>query len=224
MPQFTLYMSNTGTNGWKVAMVLEELDLQYHAIFLDLSKGDQRNSEHTKFNPNGRIPTLIDHENNDFTIWESNAIVTYLVEKYDLDAKVSLKTFEGKITQLQWLMFQASGQGPYFGQAVWFIRSHPEKIPSAVVRYQKEVLRVFGVLEIVLSKQEWLVEGKYTVADLSFIPWTIAAVDGIIMRGYEGFDFAKDFPSVSKWHQAMLNRPAVKKVDDLRKSMMPVDA
>lgn len=99
-------------------------------------------------------------------------------------------TFEGKITQLQWLMFQASGQGyvlsrrtltvtcgsshcfrPYFGQAIWFIRSHPERIPSAIERYQKEVLRVFGVLESVLSKQEWLVGEKYTVADLSFIPY-----------------------------------------------------
>ncbi|KAL1950307.1 hypothetical protein VTO73DRAFT_5431 [Trametes versicolor] len=222
MPHFTLYQSNTGTNGWKIAMVLEELGLEYHAIFLNLDKGEQRNPEHTKFNPNGRIPTLIDHENNDFIIWESNAIVTYLVDKYDPEGKVSPKTFEGKITQLQWLLFQASGQGPYFGQAVWFIRSHPEKILSAIERYQKETLRVFSVLESVLSKQEWLLGDKFTVADLSFIPWNIIAVDGLILRDYEGFDFAKDFPSVHKWHYAMLNRPAIKKVDDLRKTKRPV--
>lgn len=58
---------------------------------------------------------------------------------------------------------------PYFGQAVWFSKFHPEKIPSAVERYQKEIIRVFGVLESVLSKQEWLVGGKMTIADISFI-------------------------------------------------------
>lgn len=62
-----------------------------------------------------------------------------------------------------------SSYSPYFGQAVWFIRSHPEKVPSAIERYQKEILRVLGVLESVLSKQEWLVGGRFTVTDLSFV-------------------------------------------------------
>ncbi|OJT15254.1 Glutathione S-transferase 2 [Trametes pubescens] len=194
----TLYMSKGGTNGWKTAIVLEELGLQYHPIYLDLYKGEQKEPEHTKYNPNGRIPTLIDHGNNDFVVWESNAIITYLVDKYDPEGKLSMKTLEDKTTQLQWLMFQASGQGPYFGQALWFLRQHSEKIPSAIERYQKEVLRIFGVLESVLAKQEWLVGGKCTVADLSFIPWNVTAVDGPIMRGYEGFNFAQDFPSVHK--------------------------
>lgn len=124
---------------------------------------------------------------------ESDAIITYLVEKYDPEGKISATSFEEKIQQLQWLFFQASGQGyvtpsrfpsaghgglildrycrPYFGQAAVFIMSHPEKLPSAIERYHKEMLRVLGVLESVLSKQEWLVGGKCTVADLSFIPY-----------------------------------------------------
>ena len=73
-------------------------------------------------------------------------------------------------TQLQWLYFQASGQGPYFGQAGWFLFYHPEKVSSAVERYRNETKRVLGVLESVLSKQEWLVGGRLTVADIAFFP------------------------------------------------------
>ena len=72
---------------------------------------------------------------------------------------------------VQWLFFQASGQGPYFGQVVWFTIYHPEKVPSAVERYRNEIRRVVSVLESVLSKKEWLVGGRPTIADLSFIPY-----------------------------------------------------
>ena len=75
--------------------------------------------------------------------------------------------------QLQWLFFQASGQGPYFGQASWFHTYHPERVPSAQERYRNEVKRITSVLDSVLSKQEWLVGGKPTIADLSFIPYVI---------------------------------------------------
>lgn len=73
--------------------------------------------------------------------------------------------------QLQWLFFQASGQGPYYGQLAWFFRAHEEKIPSAIERYKNEVRRVLGVLEGVLLKQPWLVGDKPTIADLSFITY-----------------------------------------------------
>lgn len=101
---------------------------------------------------------------------ESNAILQYLVEKYDKEHKIFINDGEEKYAQLQWLYFQASGQGPYFGQVPWFLYYHPEKVPTAVERYRGEVKRVFGVLESVLSKQEWLVGGRPTIADISFIP------------------------------------------------------
>ncbi|KAI0659471.1 glutathione S-transferase C-terminal-like protein [Cubamyces menziesii] len=211
-PQFTLYTHKGGPNGWKTAIVLEELGLEYESIYLDFQKGEQKAPEYTKFNPNGRIPTLIDHSNNDFVVWESNAILTYLVDKYDPEGKISVKGFEEKIHQLQWLFFQSSGQGPYFGQVSWFQFFHAEKIPSAIERYQKEILRVFGVLESVLSKQEWLVGGKLTIADLSFIPWNVLAVNVLLKDapGYNGFE--QDFPALHKWHNALLARESVKKV------------
>jgi len=207
--QFTLF-SHKGPNGWKVVFVLEELGLTYETIYLDFEKGEQKAPEHTKYNPNGRIPTLIDHKNNEFAIWESNAIMLYLVEKYDSDHKISVESFEDRMVQLQWLFFQASGQGPYFGQAAWFLSYHQEKIPSAVERYQNEILRVFGVLETVLSKREWLVGDKCTIADLSFIPWNVTAVTRLL-EGREDFNFEKDFPSVATWHNKLRAREAVKK-------------
>lgn len=88
---FTLYTHNGGPNGWKVAIVLQELGLTYDSIYLDFSKGEHKQPEHTKYNPNGRIPTLIDHQNKDIAIWESNSALLYLVGKYDKDHKISIE-------------------------------------------------------------------------------------------------------------------------------------
>ncbi|CCM00296.1 uncharacterized protein FIBRA_02326 [Fibroporia radiculosa] len=216
---FTLYSHVGGPNGWKVAFVLNELGLQYETIYFEFSKNEQKSPEHLKYNPNGRIPTLVDHSNHDFVVWESNAILTYLVEKYDTTHKISMADAGEKVAQLQWLFFQASGQGPYFGQAGWFLLYHHEKLPSAIERYQKEVIRVFGVLESVLSKQDWLVGGKCTIADLSFIPWNNAALK-MHVADYSGFDFEKDFPAVYKWHNAMLSRESVSKALAERQSLL----
>lgn len=101
---------------------------------------------------------------------ESCAIIKYLVDKYDTENAISAVTLEDKATELQWLFFQASGQGPYYGQAAWFVLFHPEKIPSAQERYKNEIVRVLGVLEAVLSKKTWLLGDKLTISDLSFIP------------------------------------------------------
>jgi len=188
--QFTLYSHNKGPNGWKVAIVLEELGLTYETIYFDFQKGEQKSAEHTKYNPNGRIPTIIDHKNNDYTLWESDAILFYLAERYDTEHKISVSDAGEKFHELQWLFYQSSGQGPYFGQAAWFTFYHSEKIPSAQDRYKNEIKRVIGVLNEVLSKQPYLVGGKTTIADLAFIPWNDFAVPALA-----NFDFEKDFPA-----------------------------
>ncbi|KAI0730369.1 glutathione S-transferase [Fomitopsis betulina] len=210
--QFTLYTHKGGPNGWKVAFVLTELGLTYESVYLDFNKLEQKEPEYTKHNPNGRIPTLIDHKNNDFTVWESNAIIVYLVEKYDTAHRISAATPEDKIKQLQWLFFQASGQGPYFGQAIWFKVYHHEKVPSAIERYQKETVRVIGVLDGVLQKQGWLVGGKPTVADYSFVSWNNAALAGVLID--YPVNVEKDYPAFHKWHTTLTALPAIKKVLD----------
>ncbi|EKM53806.1 uncharacterized protein PHACADRAFT_260340 [Phanerochaete carnosa HHB-10118-sp] len=192
-------------------MVLEELGLTYESIYLDFQKGEHKAPEHTKHNPNGRIPTIIDHKNNDYTLWESDAILLYLVERYDPEHKVSVADAGEKFHQLQWLFFQASGQGPYFGQAAWFIRYHSEQLPSAQERYKNEIKRVLGVLESVLSKQEWLVGGKATIADLSFIPW-----NDIAIPAFTDFDFATEFPATAAWNRKLHGRTSVKKILETR--------
>ncbi|KAI0659286.1 glutathione S-transferase C-terminal-like protein [Cubamyces menziesii] len=211
----TLYGDVLGPNPLKVTIVLEELGLEYNTVAIDISKGEHKGPEYTKLNPNGRLPALVDHSNGDFTIWESDAILLYLVEKYDKEHKFSVTEANEKFALLQWLFFQASGQGPYFGQAVWFMLYHPEKLPSAIERYQKEILRVFGVLESVLSKQEWLVGGKLTIADLSFIPWTGVALD-FVLPAVENVSFEKEYPSVHKWHKKLTERPVIAKILAIR--------
>ncbi|CCL99732.1 uncharacterized protein FIBRA_01754 [Fibroporia radiculosa] len=216
--QFTLYTHKGGPNGWKVAFVLEELGLTYESVFLDFGKQEQKSPSFTKYNPNGRIPAVIDHKNNDFVVWESNAILIYLAEKYDTAHRISAVTPEDKIFQLQWLFFQASGQGPYFGQAIWFKVYHPEKLPSALERYQKETLRVISVLDGVLAKQEWLVGGKLSIADISFVTWNNAAV-GAIAPDIEGANLEKDYPSFWAWHQKLVATESIKKVLEARNSV-----
>ncbi|EKM53801.1 uncharacterized protein PHACADRAFT_260333 [Phanerochaete carnosa HHB-10118-sp] len=206
--QFTLYSHAKGPNGWKVAIVLEELGLTYETTFLDFQKGEHKAADHTQHNPNGRIPTIIDHKNNNYTLWESDAILLYLVERYDPEHKLSVTSQEDKFHQLQWLFFQSSGQGPYFGQAAWFTFYHSEQLPSAQQRYKNEIKRVLGVLNTELEKREYLVGGKLTIADLSFIPWNNFVLGGGL---YEG-KLEQDLPAVAKWHAKLIERATVKKI------------
>ncbi|EMD31025.1 hypothetical protein CERSUDRAFT_127643 [Gelatoporia subvermispora B] len=204
--QFTLYMHTLGPNGWKVAFALAELGLSYEPIYLDFRKGEQKKPEFTKYNPNGRIPAVIDHHNDDFVVWESAAILTYLAETYDPEHKISVSDPKEKIIQPPVAVLPDLRP-----RAIWFQKWHHEQFPSAVERYQKETLRVLGVLESVLSKQEWLVGGKITIADIAFVPWN-TCVAPQILKDYNGFDFEKDFPSVFAWHEKIMSRPAIKEV------------
>lgn len=168
---FTLYSLAFGPNSWKVAYLLNELDLEYETKYINAKEGEHRTPEYLSLNPNGRLPTLIDHKNNDYTIWESAAILLYLVDEYDIEKKFTVTKTEDKHHLNQWLFFQGSGQGATFAQGYIFNHMHREKLPSAQLRYQNETRRVLGVLESVLSKQEWLVGGKLTIADIAFVPY-----------------------------------------------------
>ncbi|KAM0747029.1 glutathione S-transferase, partial [Meredithblackwellia eburnea MCA 4105] len=196
-------------NGFKVAIVLHALGLSYKPVYLDFKSEEHKKDPYLALNPNGRIPTLVDYETG-FTLWESAAIIQYLVEKYDTEHKISAESVEDKFKQIQWLSFQISGQGPYFGQAVWFKIYHPDKVPSAVDRYVNEALRVLGVLESTLSKSEAgvLVGDKVSFADLSFLPWNEIAFKFILPDGEEAT--AKRFPAVQAWREKCLALDYVK--------------
>jgi glutathione S-transferase len=198
-------------------MVLEELGIPYEHIPIDFK--DVKQPEYLAINPNGRLPAIRDPNNSDLILWESGAIIEYLVERYDTDRKISFApgTAEAYHTK-QWLYFQASGQGPYFGQATWFKMYHHEKVPSAFERFRTEVNRVSGVLEGYLESQRskaekegdgpWLVGGKMTFADIAFIMW-FCWMDWMLDE--EEFKL-EAYPTVKDWLDRMRALPSVNKV------------
>ncbi|KAK8059816.1 hypothetical protein PG996_009746 [Apiospora saccharicola] len=162
-----------GPNPWKVIFLLEELGLNYE--IKSFSFEVVKKKPFTDVNPNGRVPAIED-PNTDLTLWESGAIIQYLVETYDGEKHhVSHAAFRGRQLCNQWLHFQMSGQGPYYGQCGWFQHLHYEKYQPAIDRYAGEIRRVLGVLEGELAARPadapWLVGGKMTFADMAFVSW-----------------------------------------------------
>ena len=147
---------------------------------------------------------------------ESNAIIEYIVEKYDTSNKLSFSDFESKHQMRQWLYFQASGQGPYYGQAVWYIKACNGEPKECVERYQNETRRVLGVLNGVLEGKDWLVGDRISVADIAFLQWNTSA-DRIIL----GQDFIdNEAPNVRRWMKDMMARPGIAKVMEDRVKML----
>jgi glutathione S-transferase len=200
-------------NPWKVFMVLEELKVPYETKSVDL--GDLKKEPYESINPNGRVPALND-PNTGITIWESGAILEYLVDTYDTQHTISFipgskDYYESK----QWLHYQMSGQGPYFGQAAWFTIYHPEKVPSAVERYVNEIRRVSGVLDRSLRNREYLVGGKYSYVDAAFVPWFEVAA----LLWSKELDLVNRFPHVHAWLNRIKARPAIAKaIDDTERA------
>lgn len=186
-------------NGWKISILLEELGVEYKVRPIALSKQEQKEDWYLKLNPNGRIPTLIDHDNGDFVIFESGAIMIYLAEAHGRFMPADPK---GRSLVIQWLMFQMSGVGPMMGQANVFVRYFPEKIPSVIDRYQREVNRLFGVLDKRLSDNEYLA-GDYSIADIAHFCW---------VRGHDWAGVPLDpYPNIQRWLNLINTRPAVQR-------------
>lgn len=184
-------------NGQKVSIMLEEVGLPYTVKPIDLSTGVQKAPDYVKLNPNGRIPTIVDHDAGDFAVFESGAILLYLAEK---TGKLLPSGTQDRSRVMQWLMFQMAGLGPMQGQANHFVRYAPEKIPYAIERYQKETLRLFGVLDAQLARAPYLA-GPYSIADVATYPWIAA-------RGYAELKL-DSFPHLKRWCDEVEQRPAV---------------
>lgn len=198
----------SGPNPWKVAIILEELQIPYEWEMMDM--GEIKKPPFEKINPNGRVPVIID-PNTNITLWESGAIIEYLVETYDKANTLTYTTFPEKYHLKQWLHFQMSGQGPYFGQAAWFNVLMPEKVPQAQKRYKDQLVRVFDVLNRALEGKEYLVGDKCTYADLAFVTWD-AIVPWIFGDEYKELNIENNYPNFFAWNKRVTARPAVKKV------------
>jgi GST-like protein len=153
-------------NGWKVAMGLEEMKIEYQMHVIDLTKGEQRAPNFLEMNPNGRIPVVHDREAK-LTIFESGAILIYLAEK---SGRLMPTDPAGRFDVIQWLMFQMSGIGPMQGQAVTFVRYFPEIVQPAIDRYINETRRLYEVLDGHLADREYLAR-DYSIADIANYSW-----------------------------------------------------
>ncbi len=190
-----LYTAPT-PNGWKVSICLEELEMPYEVHIINLLAGDQKQPEYLKLNPNGRIPSIVDRDEDGFAVFESGAILLYLAEKA---GRLLPADRRGRSRVTQWLMFQMGGIGPMMGQANVFYRYFPEKIQPAIDRYQNECRRLFEVLDTRLAESEWLAD-MYSIADIANWSW---------VRTYKwsGVDIT-GLDHLRRWMDRMADRPA----------------
>jgi GST-like protein len=185
-------------NGRKPLLLLEELGVEYKLTQVPLD-GPQKEPWFLKINPNGRIPAMVDHDE-EITIFESGAMMIYIAEKY---GQFLPESGADRAATLSWLMFQMGGIGPMFGQFYHFKYSAPEKLPYAIERYQTESQRLYGVMELQLSQTPYLAGDTYTIADMITYPWA-----------YRPDAFELDtaaHPGVMRWIETMGARPAVQK-------------
>ncbi|MGO4735638.1 glutathione S-transferase family protein [Bosea sp. 2KB_26] len=157
-------------NPAKIALFLEEAGLPYEMVPVDTRRGDQFKPEFLAINPNAKTPALID---GDVTIFDSNAILLYLAEKTGKFLPENTPAARGQM--LSWLMFVATGIGPYCGQAVHFTRFAPEKIPYAINRYSREAERHWGIINEQLGKHRYMLGDSYTLIDMSVWGWSTRA-------------------------------------------------
>ena len=192
-------------NPMKVALFLEETGLPYQPIPVDTRKGDQHKPEYLAINPNAKVPAIVD---GDVTVFDSNAILLYLAEQTGKFLPGNTSKARGEL--LSWLMFVASGVGPFAGQAVHFRNYAPEKIPYAINRYMYEARRHFAILDARLAKQRYVLGDTYTIVDMAVWGWT-----RLIPTVLGEAAWAK-FPNLKRLIDQINARPAAQRAVGLR--------
>ena len=188
-------------NSIKVPILLEELGLPYAYHAINVRAGEQKSPDHLARNPNGKVPVIVDRDGPGgapLTVVESAAILVYLAEKA---GRFIPADPVARVRCLEWLMFQAAGLGPMFGQAGYFLKLAPEKVPAAIDRFHAEARRNMRVLDGRLAEAEWLAGPEISIADMATFGW-------IWRRAFAEVDFS-EAPHVERWFAAMSARPAV---------------
>ncbi|KAJ4134946.1 Glutathione S-transferase 2 [Fusarium equiseti] len=198
-------------NGLKAQILLEELrdayGMKYTIQGIDIGTKVQKEPWFTAINPNGRIPVLVDHDNDDLAVFEGNAILSYLTRKYDPEYKFSFKSDDDDYTRAEsWIGWQHGGIGPMHGQVLHFLYDAKSTMPYGIQRYVGETERLYGVLDKRLSERDYIVgpgRGRYSIADIALIGWTDR-----LPRTTISWD---NYPNVKAWFARMLERPAVRR-------------
>lgn len=193
-------------NPMKVALFLEESGLPYELVPVDTMKGEQHTAEYRAINPNGKTPAL---EDGGQRVFDSNAILMYLSEKTGLFAGKA----EDRGEMLSWLMFIATGLGPFSGQSVHFRHKAPEQVPYAINRYLREAERHYEVLEAHMEGREFIVGDDYSIADISAWGWIDKAMPVL------GGDGLESYPNLKRWFNSINTRPAVERARNIDKDI-----
>lgn len=192
----------TTPNGYKISIMLEELDVPYHVHPVDIHKNEQFAPDFLKISPNNKIPAIVDPDGPDgrpLALFESGAILLYLGRKYEAFYPQN----ERKKSEVdQWLFWQMAGLGPLSGQAFHFRKYAPEKIEYGIERYTKEVTRLYGVMDKQLKDRAFLA-GDYSIADIASFPW---------VRLWKGLgQDIEATPNLKAWLERIEARPAVQR-------------
>ena len=190
-------------NGWKITILLEELQAPYEITYVNINRGEQFDPAFLAISPNNRMPALTDPEGpggGPLSVFESAAIMMYVARKFGKFYPVDDE--RARVEVEQWLMWQMGGFGPMLGQNHHFRNYAPEHIPYAVKRYEDEAHRLYRILDKRLEDREF-VAGDYSIADMAIMPWARSPER-------QGIDLS-EFPHLSRWREALLARPAVAK-------------
>jgi len=205
-----LYYAPT-PNGWKITIMLEEIELPYKIIPVNLGAGDQFKPQFLAISPNNRMPVIVDSngpEGEKVSVFESGAILIYLAEK---SKKFMSKDPIKRIKTLEWLFWQVGGLGPMAGQLSHFVNyapNFPGDHSYSENRYKNEYDRLLGVMNKALDKYEYLAE-EYSIADMASFPWVTA---------YKRYEVDLDkFENVRRWFDNLKKRPAVRRGMDVGK-------
>jgi GST-like protein len=189
-------------NGYKILLFLEEAELPYRIVPVNIGQGEQFAPEFLRISPNNKMPAIVDHapaEGSDpISVFESGAILLYLAEKL---GRFLPSALAARVEVLEWLFWQVGGLGPMAGQNHHYSQYAPEKIPYAIDRYVRETGRLYAVLNRRLRDREYIA-GEYSIADMAAYPWIVPYRDQ-----QQTLD---DFPDLKRWFLAVAERPATR--------------
>lgn len=196
---------NGSPNPTKVALFLEEAGVPYEPIPVDVRKGDQFDAAFLKVNPNAKVPALVDGET---TVFDSNAMLLYLGEK----TGKFMPPAAARGDMLSWLMFVATGIGPFSGQAVHFKHFAPKEQDHSYAneRYQYEAMRHYGIVDQRLAQQQYMCGGAYGIVDMALWGW--ARMIPFVL----GPDAWAALPNVKRLHDEITARPAAERAVALK--------
>lgn len=192
-------------NGRKISVALEEMGLPYSVKTVDITKGEQFDPDFLRISPNNRIPAILDPEGPEgrpISVFESGAILLYLGEK---TGRFLPRDLRARVPVYEWLMWQMGGFGPMPGQVHHFLMvKDPQDQRYGLERYSKETRRLYGVLDRRLEGRGFVATaGEPSVADFAILGWAWR-------HERHQVDLA-DFPSVRRWYDAMMARPATRR-------------